>query len=409
MTFLRVLLLALLAALPAFLAQTERLAAQNLFAPVARVNDKVVTQFELDQRIRFLEALRAPGVMRESALDALIDERLQLQAGEQLGIEITDEQILAGMEEFAQRAELTTEQFVAAITQEGVSRETFEDFVRAGLVWREVVGARFAPQATVTEAEIDRAMALASTQGGIRVLMSEIILPADTPDRAAEARRIASELSRIRTLPDFAAAARKYSVAPSRERSGRMDWTPLGNLPPQIAQQVLGLQPGEVTPPIPIPNGIVVFQLRALEETRAATPETLAVDFARYFIPGGRTEAALAQAARIAAEVDTCDDLYGVAKGQPEDRLMRDTLPMAEIAGDIALELAQLDAGEISTNLTTADGQTLVFLMLCGRTTEMAEELSREQVRENLTNQRLESFAAGYLSELRADAVISYP
>jgi hypothetical protein len=122
---------------------------------VARVNDKVVTQFELDQRIRFLEALRAPGVMRESALDALIDERLQLQAGEQLGIEITDEQILAGMEEFAQRAELTTEQFVAAITQEGVSRETFEDFVRAGLVWREVVGARFAPQATVTEAEID--------------------------------------------------------------------------------------------------------------------------------------------------------------------------------------------------------------------------------------------------------------
>jgi hypothetical protein len=33
MTFLRVLLLALLAALPAFLAQTERLAAQNLFAP----------------------------------------------------------------------------------------------------------------------------------------------------------------------------------------------------------------------------------------------------------------------------------------------------------------------------------------------------------------------------------------
>ena len=62
-----------------------------------------------------------------------------------------------------------------------------------------------------------------------------------------------------------------------------------------------------------------------------------------------------------------------------------------------------------STALTTGDGQALVLLMLCGRTQAISEDVSREQVRANLQNQRLASYANGYLAELKADAVISYP
>ena len=71
--------------------------------------------------------------------------------------------------------------------------------------------------------------------------------------------------------------------------------------------------------------------------------------------------------------------------------------------------LAKLDEGEVSTALTTADGQALVFLMLCGRTLQINEDANREAVRQNLINQRLASYADGYLSELRSDAVIDRP
>ena len=37
------------------------------FAPVVYVNNAAVTQYELDQRIRFMQVLRAPGADRESA------------------------------------------------------------------------------------------------------------------------------------------------------------------------------------------------------------------------------------------------------------------------------------------------------------------------------------------------------
>ncbi len=400
--FLTALVLTLILAVPAS-------AQSDLFAPVARVNDRVITQYELNQRILFFQILNAPGDLRQEALERLVQERVQLDAAERLGVEVTPEALEAGLTEFAGRTNLTSEQFLQAVAGGGVDAQTVRDFVRAGIAWRSVVQGRFGPRTQITESEIDRALALASNRSGVRVLLSEIFLPANTPERQAAAQRRAAEISQITTIPAFAAAARRYSAAPSAGRGGRMEWIPLSNLPPAVASQVLALAPGQVSAPIPVPNAIALFQLRALEETGAPEAEAVSVEFARYFIPGGRTEATLAEARSIEARVDTCDDLYGVNLGQPEERLLRDTLPMAEIQGDVAMELAKLDEGEVSTALVSGDGQALVFLMLCGRTPAINVDVSREQVRANLRNQRLASYADGYLAELMADAVIAYP
>lgn len=391
----------------AFAAATgPSLAQTDLFAPVMRVNDRVITKFEVEQRALFFQLLNAPGNLQEVAMERLIEERLQMEAGARLGIEVSEDELLAGMEEFASRAELSAEQFVTALGQAGVDEETFRDFIRAGVLWRNVVGSQFAARGQVSEEEIDRALALGDPVNGVRVLISEIFLPADTPERRAAAERRAERISNMTTIGAFAAAARQFSAAPSRGRSGRQDWLPVSNLPPQIRGQILALAPGQVTDPIPVSGAIALFQLRDLEETGAQSAETVSVEFARYFIPGGRTEKTLAEARRITSRVDTCDDLYGVAPGSSEGQLLRDVLPTAEIAGDVAVELAKLDENEISTALTTADGQALVVLMLCGRTLALSEEADREIIRQNLSSQRIEAYANGFLSELKADAII---
>ena len=77
-----------------------------------------------------------------------------------------------------------------------------------------------------------------------------------------------------------------------------------------------------------------------------------------------------------------------------------------EIPQDVAYELAKLDRNEVSTALTRSNGQTLVFLMLCGRTPALAEDQDRESIRLQLRAQRLQSYAEGYLAQLKADARI---
>lgn len=383
--------------------------AQNLFTPAVKVNDQVVTHYEVEQRIRFLTLLRAPGDPKKQALDALISDRLQAQASSAAGINMTTEQVQVGMEEFAARANLSSAEFVKALANSGVSAETFRDFVSSGLAWRQLVRARFGPRATVSETEIDRAIAQSTKKGGLRVLLSEVILPANTPAAAARSQPRAEIISKVTTQQAFSAQARRYSASASRGRGGRLDWMPLSNLPPQIRSQILTLSPGQVTAPISITNGIVLFQLRAIEETQAEAPKDLALEYAALYIAGGHSPAALKEAARIKGRADSCDDLYGIAKKYPADQLQVDTLPIAEIPQDVAIELAKLDPGEVSTNLTRSDGQTLMFLMLCGRTAELGEDVSRDEIRNQLRSQRLQSYADGYLSDLKADATIVYP
>lgn len=386
---------------------TPATAQSSAIAPVVRVNEQAVTQFELEQRTGFIRLLGTRGDLEKIALDALIEDRLRFGAAQALGISLPEEQLIAGMTEFAGRANMTLEAFQGELAQVGIANETFRDFVRAGMLWREVVQTRFAGRVQVSDAEIDRALAMATRQGGARVLLSEIILPM-TPEYAAQSQEIADYITRnVQGEAAFAEIASQVSAAPSRDQAGRLDWMPLSNLPPQIIPVVLPLAPGQVSPPIEIPNAVAFFLMRGFQETGAPPASEVSVDFAQLFLPGGRTPQTLAQAQAIRNQVDVCDDLYGVARDMPEDRLVRQVLPMAQVPQDIGLELAKLDEWESSTALVRGDN--LVFLMLCGRTLALEESPKREDMRVQLLNQRISSYADNYLAELKADAHIVFP
>ncbi|NKX46856.1 peptidylprolyl isomerase [Rhodobacteraceae bacterium R_SAG8] len=378
--------------------------AQNLFAPVAKVNESVVTEFEVQQRQRFLEVLNAPGATREGALTSLIDERLRNEAVAEAGIELTPQGIEDSLAEFASRADLSTEEFTQALGQSGVSRETFRDFVVNSVGWRELVRARYASRVQITDAEINRA--LGETQGsGVRVLVSEIIIPAP-PQQAARVNALVEQISQSKSTAEFSNYASRYSATASRGRGGRLPWQNLTDLPPSLQPLILNLAPGEVTDPLPIPNAVALFQLRDIEETSVAAPTYSEIEYAAYYIPGGRTEPALAQAAQIRGRIDTCDDLYGIAKGQPAEVLERVKKAPSDIPQDVAIELSKLDTGEVSTTLTRANGQTLMLLMMCGRTAAANASASREDVTNALRQERLTGYAEQLLEQLRADARI---
>jgi len=417
--------------------------AQGLFSPVIEVNGDAITRFELEQRAQMLRVLRAPGDPETEARTQLIEDRVKLQVAARVGTLPSEDQVLDGMTEFAARANLTREELIAALAQNGVAEESFRAFVVAGLAWRELVGTLFSARAQVTSDEIDRALSVGDRQSGVRVLISEIIIPI-TPETAEDVNARAREIALMTSESAFADAARRFSATSTASSGGRLPWQTLTELPPVLGPLILELAPGEVTPPLPLPNAVALFQLRAIEELPYVPPTFAAIEYAAYYMPGGRSEATLEEARRIAARINRCDDLYGVAKGQPPEVLERGTLPPEDLPEDIARELSQLDPGEVSTALTRANGQTLVFLMLCGRTvaldipeTDDAPEPdpsdassespdisvdadapppeadpvaeARIQVGTSLRNRRLETLAESYLAQLLADARIIEP
>lgn len=386
------LVLAIIATLGIFAGGAE---AQGRFSPAIQVGDDLITRYQLDQRTLFLSLLRAPGDPRELAQEQLINEALQLRAAREADVMPSPQEVQEGLSEFAARANLSAEEFITALGQGGVGAETFRDFITAGVAWRSYVREEFGEDARdFPREQINRTISQTGTEGGVRVLLSEIVLPAGTPETAAASRARAQGLLQL-DEDAFAAAARKFSIATSAPQGGRQSWLAVDSLPPAIAGAIAPLQPGQTSRIIEQDGVIGVYLLRDREVVAAGAPENLSIDYALFIVAGG-----VAEAQRVARSIDTCDDLYGVAEGLPEERLIRETQPVNALAPDIRQAVSTMDSGEISTDLQRSGNATV--LMLCSREPALKSTVDVDIIGNRLLNARLGALAAKHLADLRA-------
>ncbi|AUH35114.1 peptidylprolyl isomerase [Paracoccus tegillarcae] len=409
-------------ALATTLMMASPLMAQNLFEPVIYVNDSAVTRYEVDQRIRFMQLLNAPGATPEAAEKALIEDRLRMQAARRLGITVSEEALNEGLAEFAGRANLDTLSFIDALGQAGVERQAFRDFVEAGVVWREVIRQQIVPGVQVRDSEIDQAFKREIETPIIdRVLLSEIIIPAPPGQEEAAMNAARQAAANATSEAAFADSARRLSATPSASQGGRLDWVALDNLPPTLRPIIQALRPGQASQPLTVPGAVVLFYLRDSQGTLRPGATEQVLDYATLRVPSAQ------DAANVVARVDTCADLEARGNGQT----LRQTLSQNAIPTLVATQLASLDADE-TTQINM--GGAVDVLMLCSRqpallaqsqadipVTAEAEDgveaavpdanalPDREALRQSLLNQKINAMANAYLAELHADAVIRRP
>jgi peptidyl-prolyl cis-trans isomerase SurA len=393
-----------LAALSALSVATAPVLADNPFAPARKVGDRIITEYDVSQRILFLELLNVGAEdMREEALTRLTEEAVQRDFAKRKKVALTTDELTEGMAEFADRANLETEAFIAELAKGGVDRETFVTFVEAGLLWRNVVRAEFGQSNVVTATDIARSRDVAAIRGTKRVLISEIFLPAD-PQFAEPVAQIIGLIENARSMEEFSAIAREYSLAGTRDQGGRLDWVPLSQLPGQIAGPLSTARPGEIIGPIELSGAIAFFQLRAEDSTRDIPANQVKLTYKRLLLPGGRSPETLATYAQIKARVQHCNGLDPYAAGLPESYLTETEALMQAIPQSDAVELARLDRFEMSAN--TVEGGNLVVLMLCARELELEERPSDIQIENAMFSERLGARAQLKLDEMIADTVI---
>jgi peptidyl-prolyl cis-trans isomerase SurA len=374
--------------------------AQGLFDPVISVNRAAITAYELEQRERFLEILQRSSGMAQRARDSLIEDRLKMAAADRASIKLSAAQVTKAMEDFAGNANLDLDQLLATLAQSGVDAQTYRDFIKVGVTWRELVRARFAARSAPNEAEIDRALASAEAQGGVKVLLTEIVLPAGSAEELNRARQTAERLGRITSTTDFSEQARRLSVAQSRVNGGRLEWANLSDLPDGLRPIISGLRPGQITKPLEVTNAIVLFQLRDVAETTAQSPEVAAIEYGRLSGPSEAVQTAVQMA-------NTCDDFYGAVKADPSLSFKIHSESPNQISQALSLLLMGLDKNEFDA-MPTAEGDQAEIVMLCARVYAALEDVSRGQVADNLRSARITSLADGFIAELRASADIVY-
>ena len=127
----------------------------NLFRIAVKVNDQVITNYEITQRKQMMQAFGEKNITQNNIINSLINERLYMQAGIELNISPSENDIKSGINNFASRGKLTAVELLEYLKSHNISSETFKNFIKVGIIWREVISIRFRKLTFISKEEID--------------------------------------------------------------------------------------------------------------------------------------------------------------------------------------------------------------------------------------------------------------
>lgn len=187
----------------------------------AVVNDDMISTLDVEQRIAL--TLATTGVedsaemrakMRPQIIRQLIEERLQMQEAERIGITVGDDDIAAAFANVNRQRGLPAGAFQQFLAENGVPLDTVKHQMEAQIGWSSVVAQSLRSRVRISDDEVQRAREHAAQGQNIReVQISSILLALDAPEDEPSVRALAEELAtEIRGGANFSALARQFSA-----------------------------------------------------------------------------------------------------------------------------------------------------------------------------------------------------
>lgn len=256
---------ALAAALTALIAATppSQSGAQSLFSAAVKVNDAVVTGYDIEQKARLIrlgDARVQPSVALRRARDELVGHHLKLQEAERVGLTISDAQIDEAIANIAGRNKQSVDALLQDLSRAGVEQSTFREQLKSELAWNELVRRRFGSRVAPSEAEIDAELAMLKGRGDTRYDLRQIVIPVRSDAARDVVQRGFEEAERVRR--ELTSCAKVAELAPRyAQNSGDAGRRTASQMPPPIRAAITQLAVGATTTPMRGGDGFYVFML----------------------------------------------------------------------------------------------------------------------------------------------------
>ena len=385
---------------------------------LATVNDSVITGFDLRQRMLLLIAMtqvqptpeNIPAIQQE-ALNALIDERLQIQElANYETLVVTDEEVNQEIATMAQEVGVTADAYLTFLEAGGIRAQTLRDQLRTQIGWQQLVGGRFQSRARVSKGAVDAAMRqLSEAASKKQYLIGEIYIEAARVGGQQAALNGATQLVQqmVQGAP-FQNVAQQFSAAPSAARGGDAGWIVAGTVNPTLQAAMDQLEIGQLSRPIPVEGGVYIIYMR--DKRDGASASLVQLKQVMVELPETASDAEVAVATQRLTALQpqlTCDNM--LQRATSEQGLLGADLGEADVQ-NLAPQFQQVarsaTVGSVSTPIRTPLGLHLVGV--CGRRVGGAEAPDPRAVENQLFRQNLANLGRRYMRDLREDALIEF-
>ncbi|MFC2160179.1 peptidyl-prolyl cis-trans isomerase [Acidobacteriota bacterium] len=281
----------------AFLCAPFLVQAQNVVeAIVVVVNDEFISLSDYTERHdNFYQMLRAQfqgeeftkqyETLKASLMDTMITELLLLQEAQKRGTDVT-EQVNSQIELIMEQNEFTSnDQLIQALRQESIDYEVWKENMRVGLLQQSVIYSEVGRNIVVDDSELIGYynLHLEDFREPEEYTIKGIYVSSDgksEEDIQAKKQEIEEKIS---AEEDMSILAAQYGEGPEKDSQGDLGSFVKGQMLPNMEQAVEGLQVGEMTAWIEMPNGWYLLRLedkiesriKAFEEIRDEIEQTL--------------------------------------------------------------------------------------------------------------------------------------
>lgn len=250
-------------------------AEQALDKIIAVVNDDVITQNELDNRIAdFIVQLKLDKnsteqmkALTKQVLERMIGTRIQLQMAKQMGITIDDISLNRMIEKIAQSNNLSLDELKTTLSKDGVDFARFREQTREDLIVKQLQQRVVANKINISDQEvqrfIDNKLKKNNESGKYQIQHILISTPESaTPEAISKAKEKADRLyGEINNGADFKTLAIQQSDGRNALKGGDLGWRSGNELPESFVDAIKELNKGETAAPVRSASGFHILKL----------------------------------------------------------------------------------------------------------------------------------------------------
>ena len=380
---------------------------------LAQVNDDIISELDLQQRLKFIKLTGQADISRESVrqqvLKQLIDEKLKQQEGRNAGIVIESEEVEHAVKITLQQNGLNYDTVVQALKENNLPLSVIEDQIKSDLMFVRAIKKNAGLRAEISDRDID--LKMEEIKGRFhqkRYLLSEILLPVQENEQDAGVYGQAMQL--IMLLKDgaeFEKIAAEYSKAPSAAKGGMAGWIAEDALSEEEKEEFSVLPAGQISTPVKTREGYKIFLLHAVQDPEDSEKIVENIHLLQLFIPDNFPDN---QKKAVLRELNmtkgSCNQFQTVGEQlKTTPRIDLGKIPVDNLPSPIKSLVNRTALLEPSSPLQI-DGGNLVFMVCSREKTSSFPE--KDEIKAQMEGEKLETLAQRRLKELRRTAVTEF-
>lgn len=395
---------------------------------IAVVNDDVITQLELENRLQLIKKqlgartqLPDDDILRKQVLERVIMEKVQLQIAKRSGIRMNDETINRVIENIAKENKLSMDQFRQVLERDGMAFADFRENIKNEMIINELRKRQVNNKVSVSNQEVDNYLANQANikNHEVEYHLNHILVAtpeAATPDQIQKARRRAEALrERIHNGEDFSSIAIGNSDGPNALKGGDFGWRKAEQMPTFFSQIIETMEEDDVSLPLRSASGFHIIKL--LEKRSPNQSHEVQQTLARHILIKPNqvvsNEDARKHLQTLRDRILSGEDFGQLARGHSAD-----TGSAAEggslgwsnpgsMVPQFEEQMNMLEPGKISQPFRTQFGWHIVQVM-SRRRHDDSEQFIRNQARQVIGKRKSEEAAQNWVRRMRSESYVEY-